>query len=147
MRGKSPQFINLVNNNVTAPVSLLLSELMMDEKFFMVSECRKVLKLWPRIGAYLRIPRIAWVGLGTRRKGPDLIIVAGTRWMREARNRSLWQQLGETYVQQWTSFLRQMIKCYMSIKGLWPVCEFGLVRVGVWVTNHKILRLWFMEKT
>ena len=33
----------------------------------------------------------------------DLVKNAGTRWMREARNRSLWRHLGETYVQQWTS--------------------------------------------
>ena len=34
----------------------------------------------------------------------DLVKAAGIRWMREARDRSVWRHLGEAYVQQWTSF-------------------------------------------
>lgn len=38
--------------------------------------------------------------------GPEGAVVAGTRWMRLAKDQSLWRTWGEAYVQQWTSFGR-----------------------------------------
>ena len=58
---------------------------------------RKVLEWRPRTGRRS-------VCRSLTRWADDLVKVAGTRWMREARNWSLWRHLREAYVQQLTSF-------------------------------------------
>ena len=58
---------------------------------------RKVLEWRPRTGRRC-------VGRPPTRWTDDLVKVAGIRWMRVARDRSMWRHLGEAYVQQWTSF-------------------------------------------
>ena len=44
-----------------------------------------------------------WVGTSW---ADNLVKVAGTLWMQEAKIRSLWRDLGEAYVQEWTTFRR-----------------------------------------
>ena len=58
---------------------------------------RKVLEWRPRTGRRC-------VGRPPTRWTDDLVKAAGIRWMRVARDRSMWRHLGEAYVQQWTSF-------------------------------------------
>ncbi|KPJ21040.1 hypothetical protein RR48_00071 [Papilio machaon] len=56
---------------------------------------RKVLEWRPRTGRRS-------VGRPPARWTDDLVKVAGVHWMLAAQDRSLWQSMGEAYVQQWT---------------------------------------------